>query len=447
MIDFKPNIDFQPVDFQPTTPDNQQIKEPSLYNKISGAMGRFSTGFAKGELQTLQGLSKLGSSVGNVLLPGQPMKPLFSDTEFLKPEGGYELAGNLTEKVAEFLIPGKTIHKTTESLAKLASQGISHPVLNWLVSTGVKSGFGALTTGFQTSMQREGEIDNAVKINALISAVIPPVASGFSVIGKRMGFTIIKPNQADIRDVKGDPAKATKTFTENIYKHDLGGSLRETAFKSEMKLQKLSRQLKALLKKDPQKFDLTDAYYDTYKKLYNAPKTFGNTQAINSSLGRLANEIDNISGGEGVSLLTANQVKQGAGAKGAWVYGRIDPEAMADEIVYTKFYSKLRDKIDNVGSPIIQKINQTISEIIPIHNAVLRRIPVAERNNLLSLTTDIGMYASVFDPRALALVAADQMSKSGKFANFLVKAADGYFRKVVGAMTKAGISSINPPEK
>ena len=53
---------------------------------------------------------------------------------------------------------------------------------------------------------------------------------------------------------------------------------------------------------------------------------------------------------------------------------------------------------------------------------MLKRIPVAERNNLLSLTDSIGLYASVFDPRALALIGAKKLSASGSFANMLLKA-------------------------
>lgn len=427
-----------------TLPEPEIPKEPSTYDKVSEGMGKFATGFAKGELKTVQGLSKFGGKI----LQGFGFKkpePVFSQKfeQTLEPKGTLETAGNITERVAEFLAPSKYVQGATTGLASQAGKAV--PFLKGTTEMLVKSGIGALTSGGQTAIQR-GEVDKAAKINALISALIPPVSAGFAALGKKIGFSVIKPNQADIRDVKAPAGKAAKTFTDNIYKHNVGGSLRETAFKTETKLQKLSQQLTHSLKESDETIDLSKSYYDTYKQLYNSPKTFGSNEAINSSLGRLAKEIDTVSGGnmEKVPLLTANQIKQGAGSKGAWVFGRVDPDSAADEIVYSRFYSILRDQIDEVGPPVVKRINKTISELIPIRNAVLRRIPVAERNNLLSLNANIGLYASIFNPQSLALVAAEQMSKSGKFANFLVNAADSYFRKVGGSVLKGGVSSFMP---
>lgn len=70
------------------------------------------------------------------------------------------------------------------------------------------------------------------------------------------------------------------------------------------------------------------------------------------------------------------------------------------------------------------ELNKQISELIPISNASLRRLPIEQRNNVISLTDSIGLYGAMFDPKALVLIGANRLSKSGKFGNFLVNVSE-----------------------
>jgi hypothetical protein len=72
----------------------------------------------------------------------------------------------------------------------------------------------------------------------------------------------------------------------------------------------------------------------------------------------------------------------------------------------------------------VKELNKQMSELIPISNAALRRLPVEQRNNMIGLTDSIGLFSSIFDPKALALIGANKLARSGKFGEFLMKVAE-----------------------
>lgn len=72
----------------------------------------------------------------------------------------------------------------------------------------------------------------------------------------------------------------------------------------------------------------------------------------------------------------------------------------------------------------VKELNKQMSDLIPISNAALRRLPVEQRNNMISLTDSIGLFSAIFDPRSLALLGANRLAKSGKFGNFLMNVAE-----------------------
>ena len=140
---------------------------------------------------------------------------------------------------------------------------------------------------------------------------------------------------------------------------------------------------------------------------------------------QLLPEIKEQAGQRGVvGLLKATDIKRGAGTKGSWAYNRPEPDANAIEKVYTTFYNKLKIAIEKNAPQGVKEINKKMSDLIPISNAALRRLPVEQRNNIISLTDSIGLFSSMFDPRSLALIGANRLSKSGKFGQFLVNLAE-----------------------
>lgn len=333
--------------------------------------------------------------------------------EAITPQTPAEKVGFYGEQIAEFLAPGNVAKKVSQVNKLRKIPGFLGKATRFATRSLAEAGL----VGGQTAIQT-GEVGDEAKTNAIIAAAFPILTrSAFKlagVTGKKIQDTVIKPSLSDIKngfDIK------------TIQKYNLGGGLKTMLGKTQNKMNTLSRDLKSTLVGSNEVVDLADVYFDTSADLLkNKAKNFGNIKAINRVLGNLSDELDEVVPSLKANLEQATTIKRGAGTKGSWVFGSADPDANAVEAVYTKFYQKLKTAIENKGSSQIQGINKQLSELIPVQSALLKRIPVAERNNLLSLTDSIGLYASVFDPRALALIGAKKLSASGSFANMLLKA-------------------------
>lgn len=234
---------------------------------------------------------------------------------------------------------------------------------------------------------------------------------------------LIKPTQKDVND---------GFKIETVKKYDLGGTLRQMQDKTQNRINDLISQQKDLIQNsgNPAKINLFKVYDQTAKDIGSQTskmRGFGSNTRIQSALEQLKNEVGNVNNvGDdfakyGVDLPDAQLVKQAAGQMGAWMNGKPDPDAIAAEKVYNAFYHNLKNEIERVAPEGLKEVNQRISELIPVSNAILRRIPVAERNAVLSLTDFIGLAAATFEPRALGLTLANMAAKSGWISNGLLK--------------------------
>lgn len=243
---------------------------------------------------------------------------------------------------------------------------------------------------------------------------IKGLANLFGEAGKKIQTTVIKPSQADIKD-------GFKIDTVN--KYGLGGSLKQTFEKTDAKLDVLSKELNAKLKSSNTSLDLNSVYDKTVKRLLgNKLESFGSNAQMEGAIEKLRNEIIGVTGKNGlVSIPEAQLVKRASGHFGAWTWGVPTPEATASQKVYNTFYNELKTAIEK-GSPAgVQGVNKQISDLIPVMNALIRRIPVAERNSTLSLTDIISLTAATFEPRALGLTLLNLASKSGTVGAMLTK--------------------------
>ncbi len=373
----------------------------------------FFKGFGKDVARTVAGMSQLGlralQKITGVKAQGEPIEKLEKVQEELEPEGGFEEAGAGVSQIAQFLAPGGAPAKLAAKASKFGKAA----------QAGARVATEAGLVGSQVAL-REGEVNERTKTAALVGGVFGGLVSALKgvkafakPVGEKIQATIIRPT---IRDTK-DGFKIA-----NIDKFNVGGTLEETATKVHTRLNALGRELKKKLKSSDAKVNLNDSFRQAEKELLGADKAkqFGDIQATGRVLGNLKDEIKEVAARGLVNLVDATSVKRGAGTKGAWAFGRVEPDATAVEKVYTTFYRKLRENIEKTAPDGLKGINKQISELIPISNAVIRRLPVEQRNNVISLTDSIGLFASVFDPRALALIGASRLSKSGKFGQFLI---------------------------
>lgn len=237
---------------------------------------------------------------------------------------------------------------------------------------------------------------------------------GVGKTGEKIQQTVIKPSQADIKD---------GFKIETLRKYNLGGSLNKTLQKTDSQLDTLAKQLNRKLAQSKTTVNMNQVYDRTTKRLFGDKLTgFGSNSQMSRAAERLQEEILYSAGPNGiVTVPEAQIVKRAAGHFGAWQYGVPDPDARAMERVYNIFYNELKKEIEKQSPAGVRAINKKMSELIPVVNAVIRRIPVAERNRGLSLTDIITLTGATIDPKSLVLTGLNFAQKSGTVGNILSK--------------------------
>lgn len=352
----------------------------------------------------------------------------------LKNIGGTALNAALTAtSFADPLAP-KVISKVAPSMAKtqLVQKG-ANVVENIFASkpglvnlAGRMAEGSAIAGGFNTAsnLVNNKPITENLNTSLTLGAAIPLAGSVLSkskellgrmvkATGQKIQSSVIKPSIKDVKD---------GFDIANIEKYNLGGSLDQTLTKTNARLNDLNKQLADKLQGSNATVDLANVYAETAKSLAGKSKAenFGDIKQIKKVLDDLANEIEEV-GTATPDLPTANIIKRAAGTKGAWQFGMFSPDAKASEVVYDTFYNKLKTAIEEAAPAGVKGINKEMAKLIPISNAVLRRIPVAERNGAISLTDAIGLFHTVSDPSVAPLVLVNKLSKSGRVGNVLSK--------------------------
>lgn len=421
------------------TGSEQPAQQPATQ---SGGMGDFATGFTKSLLGTARNVAGTAQDIGQRVLagvtPGKNLQDIKQTTgiksisnqtpegqavrQLLTPKNQAEQTGALVSEIAQFLAPSSAVLKGQQALGGLITgSGKLAKAGRVAVKAGTEAAFG----GGLTALQRGDIDDRDVKSAALISAMFPVLGAtvqptkrlaskGLEKTGQKIQTTVLKPGKRELEQ---------GFKIENVSKYGLGGNLEQTLGKSEALMNKLSKQLNKVMKDADTTIDLVKVYDDTVADLTKqTKKQFGENAKLENVLNKLQQEIAFVAPEGKLKVPDANTVKRAAGKKGAWVFGNTDPDSTANEIIYSKFYSKLKDAIEK-AAPEVADINKQLSEIIPIQNAALKRIPVEQRNQAFGLLDTIGLVGSVFDPKALGIIGANRLAKSGRFGNLLVEAS------------------------
>lgn len=283
-------------------------------------------------------------------------------------------------------------------------------------------GLGATTGAGKALIEGKPVVKETLKgaaIGAATGAAVGVAEKGIKVLsrffgkaGEKIQTSVIKPSQADIRD---------GFKIETVNKYNLGGSLKNTFEKTDVKLDELSKELTKKLSTNKTPIDLNSVYERTAKKLLgNKLESFGSNAQMEGAIDKLRQEIIGVAGNNGlVSIPEAQLVKRASGHFGAWTFGVPTPEATASQKVYNAFYNEIKKEIEKASPEGVKQINKQISELIPVMNALIRRIPVAERNAALSLSDIITLSAASLEPRALSLSLLNLASKSGTVGKIL----------------------------
>jgi hypothetical protein len=377
-----------------------------------------------------QSFAKLGNFAGKTLdwlyekVTGEkPVVPASLTDEQLTPKTAAEKIGKFAGDTTQFALGSEATKPLVASIeastAKTALPKLSKILINTFGRSVISGGEAYGISKLQGASQEESAT------NALISGALPWAGTALTGLkgtaGKaanKIETSIIKPTKADLKD---------GFKTENVFKYDVGGTLQQTAQKTNDKIVQLSAQLNTAIKGSDSKIDVLDLLASVEKDLGGSKtKTFGANTKMTKALDFFTNELAEVSDNGVVSLSEAQQMKRAVGKLGAWYYGARDPEANAIETVANNLYTKLRTVIEQSSPKEVADINKQLSELIPIENAIIRRVPIAERGNVFGLTDIISALPaveSVKNPANWWLFAINKLSKSGRFAKVLNKAS------------------------
>ncbi len=282
----------------------------------------------------------------------------------------------------------------------------------------VGSGAKAIAEGRGGKEAAQIAVSEGVK-SALIGATfgvlekgLTKATQGLNRAGEKIQYRVINPKEADIKD---------GFKLETVKKYDLGGSLQDTFKKTNARMDTLSKDLNNRLGQSKVPVDMNTVYEKTLKRLtQDKLSNFGTNTQVQGAADKLREEIVSVVGKNGITTIPeAQQIKRAAGHFGAWNYQNTDPAAKASERVYNTFYNELKMAIEEASPAGVKEINKQLSELIPVANAVIRRIPVAERNATLSLPDMMTLVGAAVEPRALALTALNFAQKSGNVGKAL----------------------------
>lgn len=397
----------------------------SYFRPVASTIGDLATGAGQEAAKTVMNLGKMSRRlpvVGPVIAAVNDRLPKIEvPGDILTAQNATQKVGGAIERISEFAAPGGL----TGKLAAAGKLGVFG-----------RGGLEAVSA-YGVSTAHGDENDDAVR-NALMSggvtAAFGAALKGLGSLGKRAELAAVKPLKSTLEDVRGAPkGQEGKKLIDDIYKYKLGGSLDQTYTKAESLLDNLEQRLQSTLKANPRAHvDLKQALNDTALELGQPSKLAANMTKNKAIERALIHQLENVDlldkagvTSNGVANLSiANNIKRGLGRTGSWLHGFADPDNEANQIVATALYKNLRKHIETAAGhagPTIKNLNQQMSEVLPIVDAMIKRIPVERRREIFSLKEFAGL--ALGDSKGLGFSVLDRILRSPRAANQMVKAS------------------------
>lgn len=384
------------------------------------------TGLGQSAANVVSNLGTMARKIPGVAALDRLVSPVTVNTT---PQTPAQQVGKTAGDVGQFFLPAAGLAK----LKSAVSTGVG--VMDALIGAGMEA---ATAAGVQTTQQ--GTTDGVKTTAALAGGTnlgMKAAAKGLGVMAERIERAMVKPTQADV-------AQGFKA--ENVFKHNVGGSLTQSYDKVSKKIQDLSGKLKTVLKGSKgADVDLATVYADTMAD-YSGNKQAD--EAVSRILQKIEFELNagGVKMGSGtLNLADANLAKQAVGELGAWLHnpgGRLvsDADNITEKVANT-FYKHLKIAIENKAVGPVKDLNRQLSELIPIKTAIIRRIPVEQRQNVINLGDMIG-----FGTGTWGIALANRILRSGQTANAMNAGAEaaGPIANAAGRGA-AGVSSQARP--
>jgi hypothetical protein len=265
---------------------------------------------------------------------------------------------------------------------------------------------------------------DAVKLGAKgVGEAGKAVGAGLEKVGASQMNRIIKPSI---------PVERKGFDVKDYFKHGLdanGGSPAKGAVKAKELIEKKSNELGQLIKQGKDNGarvnipELVDAYVQQVKSTEGEnPDYWEVIDDLDKQAEKIKNRAKTISPDGTLNLLQAQKFKQNLGKRGQWRQKAearglpLSSKQNVESIVSERVYGNLNDAITKAAPEGVRQVNQDLSELIPMRQALEHRAIVAGRNNSLSLG-DLGAWiATVANPKLWPIVVANYASKSGTVA-------------------------------
>jgi hypothetical protein len=427
-------LGFSPAEMQAST------ARISAASPVGDTLADLGLGALKSAAGTVVGAAQLAHQVPGVrsAMDAAGLTPdrLVAARQAVAPTNTAEQIGKGAGDVGQFFIPGPAVTKAKAALS--TGKG----VLDALVRAGVE---GASAATVQ-SLQR-GTTEGALKTAALTGGVsagmegaVTQGQKGLNWLGKRIEMSLLKPTVPSLE------GQSPKTMIENVFKYNVGGTLGESYDKVQAKLKDLTSKLRVVLKAS----SANGAGVSLNRIADDVAQSYLNNPQAKAALSRIVDHVEFSLNGHGIpvksgvlDLADANIAKQAVGDMGAWLHdmhGKVVSDAdKVTEAVANRLYDHLKTAIETNATGPVKSINKAISDLIPLRQAIIRRIPVEERANVLNMGDLFGLSS-----HTLGLSIANRILKSGGAADMFVRASQAAdvpsSAGVVAARAVAGLS-------
>lgn len=193
----------------------------------------------------------------------------------------------------------------------------------------------------------------------------------------------------------------------NVLKYDLDGTVRQIAEKSQEKLTELNSAARNIGKESTETVSLPSLIEKARAK-FSREKNVHNYDKMQLFISELQDSYQKAFTSPDISLSDAMSLRSQIGDEAAFVGNRggkgmsVDPDANWKEEVFNNMYDNIKKEIHAKAGPELQAINRAQSEIIPVRQVALRRLPISESNYRAGLldatTTGIGAGIGALTP-------------------------------------------------
>ena len=355
----------------------------------------------------------------------------------LQPSNTGEKIGYGLEKAAEFFTPGGAGFSAAKLAPRLPqSANITARLMQSLFGASIE-GAGAAGVTVAQGGSLQDAASTGLTAGAITAAAGPVLRAAGQLpqwLGERIERSLLKPTTFTSEGLT--PTQIVK----KVYQYGVGGNLQTSLEKITQKIDTLRGQLAGVLTHSSQQgagVSLNQVARDTLEE-------FTGNRDAQAAIERISREIEFHLNSQGkpilsgvMDLLDANTAKQAVGDVGSWTHG-FSGQVISDadrwlEKVANKYYSNLKTAIENMAQGPAKSINNALGDLIMLRGVLMRRIPVAERANVLNMGDLLSVSSHTF-----GLSIANRLLQSGTVANALESGGGAIVRSAPIVSSLAG---------